>query len=113
MLGLARGLKAKYGLKIVAVSNEGRELNSERIRRFELNGLVDFFVTSCYVRLRKPDADIFRLALDACQTPVERIAYIDNTAMFVRVAESIGIRSIIHEDYESTRAKLASFGLRC
>jgi putative hydrolase of the HAD superfamily len=112
MIGLARDLKAKYGLKIVVVSNEGRELNSERIRRFGLNGFVDFFITSCYVRLRKPDADIFRLALDACQMPIERIVYIENTAMFVRVAESLGIRSILHKDYESTRVELASFGLQ-
>ncbi|MCR4333023.1 MAG: hypothetical protein NUV34_10060, partial [Sulfuricaulis sp.] len=32
--------------------------------------------------------------------------------MFVQIAESIGIRSILHTDYTSTCAKLASFGLQ-
>jgi putative hydrolase of the HAD superfamily len=32
--------------------------------------------------------------------------------MFVQIAESLGIRSILHTDYKSTRAKLASFGLQ-
>jgi putative hydrolase of the HAD superfamily len=32
--------------------------------------------------------------------------------MFVQIAEGLGIRSILHTDYESTRAKLASVGLR-
>jgi len=32
--------------------------------------------------------------------------------MFVQIAEGLGIRSILHTDYSSTRAKLASFGLQ-
>jgi putative hydrolase of the HAD superfamily len=31
--------------------------------------------------------------------------------MFVQIAEGLGIRSILHKDYVSTCAKLASFGL--
>ena len=60
MIELVRRLKAQYGLKIVVVSNEARELNSYRIRKFKLDGFVDFFISSCFVHLRKPDADIFR-----------------------------------------------------
>jgi putative hydrolase of the HAD superfamily len=32
--------------------------------------------------------------------------------MFVQVAEGLGIQSILHTDYTSTCAELASFGLR-
>jgi putative hydrolase of the HAD superfamily len=63
MIELVRNLKARYGLKIIVVSNEARELNAYRIRKFKLDGFVDAFVSSCFVHLRKPDADIFRLAL--------------------------------------------------
>ena len=111
MIALARNLKAKYGLKIIVVSNESRELNAYRIRQFKLDEFVDAFISSCFVRLRKPDADIFKLALDIGQTPVREIIYIENTAMFVQVAEGLGIRSILHTDYKSTCTKLASFGL--
>jgi putative hydrolase of the HAD superfamily len=31
--------------------------------------------------------------------------------MFVQVAEGLGIRSILHTDYKSTRAQLDSLGL--
>lgn len=41
MIELALKLKAKYGLKIVVVSNEGRELNAYRIRKFNMDGFVD------------------------------------------------------------------------
>ena len=111
MIALVRNLKAKYGLKIIVVSNESRELNAYRIRQFKLDGFVDAFISSCFVRLRKPDADIFKLALDIGQTPVREIIYIENTPLFVQIAEGMGIRSILHTDYKSTCTKLASFGL--
>jgi putative hydrolase of the HAD superfamily len=60
MIELVCKLKTKYGLKIAVVSNEARELNAYRIRKFKLDGFVDFFVSSCFVQIRKPDADIFR-----------------------------------------------------
>ena len=37
MIALVRNLKAKYGLKIIVVSNESRELNAYRIRKFKLD----------------------------------------------------------------------------
>ena len=111
MMGLARGLKSKYGLKLVVVSNEGRELNTHRIREYKLDRLVDSFISSCFVHVRKPDADIFRLALDIAQAPAGQVVYVDNTPMFVQIAEGLGIRSILHTDYRSTCAKLASLGL--
>jgi putative hydrolase of the HAD superfamily len=109
MIELVRKLKAKYGLKIAAVSNEARELNAYRIRKFKLDGFVDSFVSSCFVHVRKPDADIFRLALDIAQAPARQVLYIENTPMFVQIAEGLGI---LHTNYKSTRAKLASLGLQ-
>src|SRR5208337_1250307 len=97
---------------IAVVSNEPRELTAYRIRKFKLDGFVDSFISSCFVHLRKPDADIFRLALDIAQTPVRQIIYIENTPLFVQVAEGLGIRSILHTDYKSTCAKLSSLGLQ-
>jgi putative hydrolase of the HAD superfamily len=112
MIELVHNLKAKYRLKIIVVSNESRELNSYRIRQFKLNGFVDAFISSCFVHLRKPDADIFKLALDIAQTPVREIIYIEDTPLFVQIAEGLGIRSILHTDCRYTSTKLAAFGLQ-
>ncbi len=112
MIELVRQLKTKYGLKIIVLSNEARELNAYRIRKFKLDGFVDAFVSSCFVHLRKPDADIFRLALDIAQTPARQIVYIENTAMFVEIADGMGIRGILHTDCQSTRAELSALGLK-
>ena len=111
MIELIKNLKAAYQLKIVVVSNEARELNEYRIDKFQLNSFVDFFVSSCYVHIRKPDAAIFRLALDGAQVPPGEIVYIDDVAMFTDVAKDMGITSIHHRDYLSTTKALAAFGL--
>jgi putative hydrolase of the HAD superfamily len=111
MIGMIRRLKSKYGLKIAVVSNEGRELNAHRIQNFKLDNFVDFFISSCFVHFRKPDEDIFKMALDIAQVPPSRVVYIDDRAMFVQIAKSLGIPGIHHTDYKSTRAKLSAFGL--
>jgi putative hydrolase of the HAD superfamily len=111
-LDLVAQLKVRHELKIAVVSNESREVNAYRIRKFKLNGFVDSFISSCFVHIRKPDADIFRLALDIAHAPTQHVVYIENTPIFVQIAEGLGIRSILHADYKSTCAKLASFGLQ-
>ena len=111
MIELVAQLKVRYGLKIVVVSNEARELNAHRIHTFKLDRFVDSFVSSCFVHLRKPDVDIFRFALEIAQAPARQVVYIENTPMFVQIAEGLGIRSILHTNYKSTRAKLSEFGL--
>jgi putative hydrolase of the HAD superfamily len=112
MIDLVAQLKRRHGLKIAVVSNEARELNAHRIRKFGLDKIVDAFVSSCFVHTRKPDPEMFRLATDIVQTPAQHAVYIDNTPMFVQIAEGLGIRSILHTDYKSTCLALASLGLQ-
>lgn len=111
MLDLVARLKRGHDLKIVVVSNEARELNAYRIREFGLAKLVDGFVSSCFVGIRKPDPQIFRLALDIAQASPSQVVYLDDTEMFVEVAARLGIHSVLHVDARSTTVKLASFGL--
>jgi putative hydrolase of the HAD superfamily len=111
MLELMRGLKTRHDLKVVAVSNEGRELTVYRVQQFKLGTFIDFFVSSCFVHYRKPDADIYRIALDISQVSPQQVVYIDDRPMFVEVAQSLQIRGILHKDYETTRKALEAMGL--
>jgi putative hydrolase of the HAD superfamily len=104
-------LKARYNLKLVVVSNEGRELTEHRIRRFRMAEYIDAFVASSFVHFRKPDADIYRIALDLSQTPAENVLYLDDRELFVEVARTLGIRGVRHRDLATTRAELAGMGL--
>ncbi len=111
MFTLMTTLKARHHLKIVAVSNEGRELAEYRIRQFKLTELFDFFIVSSFVHFRKPDVDIYRLALDVAQAQPEQVVYIDDRAMLVDVARSLGIHGILHTTLETTQQELAAKGL--
>jgi putative hydrolase of the HAD superfamily len=104
-------MKRQHNLTVAAVSNEGRELMEDRITRFDLHRLVDFFIGSCYVHIRKPDVDVYRLALDVAQLPARDVIYVDDRAMFVEVAEDLGLRGIVHESVGQTHQALAQFGL--
>jgi len=84
-------LKKEQGYKVIALSNESRELNEYRIRKYKLNELFDSYVSSCYVGMRKPDPDIYKLAIDTAQVEPKQAVYIDDRLMFVEMAKSFGI----------------------
>lgn len=111
MIELVKQLRKRYGLTVLAVSKEGRELMLHRINTFALAEFIDFFVCSCFVHFRKPDVDIFRIALDLSQAQKDEIIYVDDRALFVEVARSLGVRSIHHTGVDTTRSLLASAGL--
>ena len=110
MLDLVRRLKAT-GRNIVVVSNEGRELTEYRIKTFKMAEFADFFVSSCFVHFRKPDRDIFQMAIDLAQANPAESVYLDDRQMFVEVAAGLGLQAIRHTDYESTRVALAGLGV--
>ncbi len=112
IIAFVKELKNVYGLKIAALSNESRELNAFRINKFKLNSIFDFYISSCYVQLRKPDKDIFKMALDVAHVSVEEAVYIDNEEFFTKVATEVGIKSIWHENYLSTVNAIADMGLQ-
>ena len=111
MLSFMKNLKKEYGLRIAAVSNDAKELVSHRVTTFELKTLVDFFVCSCFVHCRKPDEDIFRIAMDIAQVTPKQVVYVDDRRMFVEVAHSLGIQGVHHTDFASTRAAFTRLGL--
>jgi len=111
MIPMIRKIKHYYGLKTVVISNESRTLAEYRIRKFKLAEFVDLFVFSCFVQSRKPETDIYRIALDVSQADPRHVAYLDDREIFVEVARSLGIEGILHTGYESTRKALANLGL--
>ena len=111
MIELMGRLKKQYSLQVAAVSNEGRELSVYRVQQFKLGTFIDFFISSCFVHFRKPDADLYHIALDIAQVNPEQVIYIDDRPMFVEVAQGLGIKSILHTGYTATRKALEHLGL--
>jgi len=111
MIELMTKLKVQHGLKLVAVSNEGRELTEYRIKQFNLDRIIEIFIVSSFVHIRKPDADIYRLALDVAQAQPQQAVYIDDRAMLIEVARGQGIHGIHHTSRPTTQLALLELGL--
>jgi len=110
-LDFFRALGACDGFRLAAISNEGRELAEYRIEKFRLYEFLRVFVISSFVHFRKPDEDIYRLALDIAHARPETSAYVEDRLMFATVAHGLGFNAIHHTDLASTRAALAELGV--
>jgi putative hydrolase of the HAD superfamily len=111
MIDLVCGLKSRYNLQVAAVSNEGREFTNYRVEKFGLRKFIDFFIVSSFIHIRKPDEDIYRIALDVSAVKPDQVVYIDDRSMFIEVAQKMGIQGITHRDVETTRAALEEMDL--
>ncbi|CAN5914380.1 HAD family phosphatase [soil metagenome] len=106
-----KAIKAKYTLRVIAISNEPRELNNYRIRHFKLMELFDAVISSSFVHLRKPDVAIFKLAIDIAQSEENNALYIDDRLLFIEIARGLGVNGIQFNDLEEVKNKLKDFGL--
>lgn len=104
------GFKEQYKIPILAVNNEPKELNEYRIHQYGLNRIIDTFVSSCYVHMRKPDPRIYRLALNLAQVKPEQALYLDDRKVYTELASDLGINVIQHTSLQNTRQKMQEFG---
>jgi putative hydrolase of the HAD superfamily len=111
MINMFKSISKHYSLKVGAISNEGRELTVYRVSHFGLKDLIQFFICSSFVHFRKPDKDIYKLALDVGQVVPEQSVYVDDRELHSEVAASLGMNAIYHTDIETTRRKLSEYGL--
>src|SRR6202047_3229403 len=57
---------------VASINNEPRELNNYRIEAFGLRKDFQVFFSSCYLHARKPEEQIYRIALEVSQRPAEQ-----------------------------------------
>jgi putative hydrolase of the HAD superfamily len=94
-----------------AINNEPLELNQYRIEAFQLRRNFLVFFSSCYVRSRKPDEMIFRMALDISQRPPEQCLFIDDRALNLESPRRLGMNTIHHQNADQLRSELGKFGV--
>jgi len=92
------------------INNESRELNNQRIEKFGLRKIFRLFISSCYVGFRKPERDIYRLALETTQIPAEDCCFIDDRALNLECAAKLGMHTIEMKGLEQLRGELAQLG---
>lgn len=112
VLAFARSLAASGRLLMSTLNNESRELNLYRIGKFEMREIFRIFVSSCFVGLRKPEKEIYRLALDITQVAPEDCCFIDDRAENLDPAATLGMKTIRMQSLEQLRSALSELGVK-
>jgi putative hydrolase of the HAD superfamily len=95
--------KSANSIRTISINNEGKELNDYRIKKFKLHRCFDAFISSCDVRLRKPDPGIFKMAMGIAHASAAQCYYFDDRPMIVETARSLGMNAFLHKDFETTK----------
>ena len=94
-----------------AINNEPLELNQYRIEAFHLRRNFLVFFSSCYVRSRKPEETIFRVALEVSQRAPDQCLFIDDRPLNLDSPRRLGMNTIHHQNAEQLRAELGKLGV--
>ena len=89
---------------IGSINNEPFELNQYRIEAFNLRRDFLVFFSSCYVRSRKPEETIFRIALEVTQRPPEQCVFIDDRPLNLESPRRLGFQR-----YPSSKCRAIAF----
>ena len=93
------------------LNNESRELNDLRLERFGLKQYLSTFFCSGYVGLRKPQPEIYRLALEVLQRPAAQVIFIDDREKNAAAAAELGVHAIHYTGSAALRAELVRLGV--
>ena len=111
VLDFAGKLAASGRWLMGTINNESRELNNFRIGRFGLREIFRIFLSSCYVGLRKPERDIYRLALETTQMAAEACCFIDDRPVNLECAAQLGMKTIQMQNRQQLAADLEKLGV--
>lgn len=109
MLEWSKSWKKQTDLAVFALSNENKELNDYRIKTFNLHELFDGFISSCYLKMRKPDPGIYKTAMDIAQVKPDECLYFDDRPMLIHAAKKLGMKTVLHQDFETSKNILENF----
>ncbi len=100
MIQWARTLK-ESGRKIAVLSNMPREIGEHMRAHFDWLREFDHVTFSYELRLVKPEAAIYRDALDGIGVRAEDALFLDDRIENVRGAEAVGMRAVRFESAET------------
>jgi putative hydrolase of the HAD superfamily len=110
-LDFIKKLAHTHRYPMCSLNNESLELNEYRIRTFKLRDYFESFFSSCYLGLRKPNIEIYKLALKITQREPQECVMIDDRGLNLETAKEIGIHTIQFKNVSQLRADLAQLDI--
>ncbi len=105
---LARLRAAGFRLACLSNSNAAHWTLSEPMRRLQCQ--LDVAISSHQLGLRKPQPEIFAVALDRLGVPARDVGYFDDLAANVAAAKAAGMQAQHVDGFEALVARLRSLG---
>ncbi len=106
---LVRNLKKRYRIAIISNTNI---LHFEYTHRtFPIVREIGEFILSYQVGFRKPEPEIFEIALKRYNTTPPETLYIDDRKDFIEEAEGLGFKGLHFTGEEQLKADLTALGL--
>jgi len=109
---LARGIARTTRYLMGIINNESKELNLARIQNFGLKEIFKIFVSSCFVGLRKPEPEIYKLALELTQSEPEACCFIDDREANLKPPAALGMHTILMQNAEQLQRELVQLGVK-
>lgn len=110
-LGVLKELAASDKCTLGVLNNEARATNEYRFDTFGLRDYLQVAFSSCYLGMRKPEAAIYRRALDILGKPPERVLFIDDRAENAAGAAAAGMKTIRFAGAAQLRSELTDLGI--
>lgn len=103
---------SRRGIRLVALSNTCEVHSEFFMRTFPIFSLFDSLVLSHEVRMRKPEPEIFALAVERCHVDVANCLFVDDIEEYVVAARAQGLPAHLYVGVDSLVDCLESSGLR-
>ena len=110
-LPFAQELAASGKYFMGTINNESCELNNYRIEKFGLRKFFQVFFSSCFVGLRKPEREIYRLALETTQFSPGQCCFLDDRSLNLECAAQMGMHTIQVQSLQQMKGELAKLGV--
>ena len=108
---LARRVADRGRVKLMTLNNESEALNLHRIALFGIREVFSAFLSSCWLRCRKPSLQFFMRALAIAQADPTRSLFIDDREQNLAPARALGLRTVHYAGAAVLADALADAGL--
>lgn len=109
---IARAVAEGCTYWVMTLNNESEELNEFRIKKFGLDAIFDAFLSSCWLRLRKPTAAFYKRALNIAQAKPETSVFIDDREQNIVPARDLGMHVIHYQSPAQLSTKLRNLDIK-
>jgi putative hydrolase of the HAD superfamily len=101
-----RRLRDERGLRLGILTNNVREWEARWRAKLPIDEVFEDVVDSAFVGMRKPEPEIYELALARLGVGAEECAFVDDTEVNVDAARALGLHAVHFRDTAQTIAEL-------